>query len=228
MKKLQKMNEAAWLLGVLLCALGVALATKANFGLSMIAAPPYIIHIFMENFFPWYSQGTSEYIWQGVLLLAMCIIVRRFRVKYLLTFVCAVIFGLAVDGFLWLLGGSAVYATLAARIIAFIVSEIITAVAIACYFRTDLPLPVYELVVSEIAKCYSLNMNKVKQANDLIMLALSLILAFVLNRSFAGIGIGTIIITLVNASLIALAGKILDTYCDFSPRFPRVIAWLKK
>lgn len=228
MKKLQKMNEAAWLFGVLLCAFGVALATKANLGLSMIAAPPYIIHIFMENFFPWYSQGTSEYIWQGVLLLAMCIIVRRFRVKYLLTFVCAVIFGLAVDGFLWLLGGSAVYATLAARIIAFIVSEIITAVAIACYFRTDLPLPVYELVVSEIAKCYSLNMNKVKQANDLIMLALSLILAFVLNRSFAGIGIGTIIITLVNASLIALAGKILDTYCDFSPRFPRVIAWLKK
>lgn len=228
MKKLQKMNEAAWLLGVLLCALGVALATKANFGLSMIAAPPYIIHIFMENFFPWYSQGTSEYIWQGVLLLAMCIIVRRFRVKYLLTFVCAVIFGLAVDGFLWLLGGSAAYATLAARIAAFCISEVITAVAIACYFRTDLPLPVYELVVSEIAKCYSLNMNKVKQANDLIMLALSLILAFVLNRSFAGIGIGTIIITLVNASLIALAGKILDTYCDFSPRFPRVIAWLKK
>lgn len=165
---------------------------------------------------------------QGVLLLAMCIIVRRFRVKYLLTFVCAVIFGLAVDGFLWLLGGSAAYATLAARIAAFCISEVITAVAIACYFRTDLPLPVYELVVSEIAKCYSLNMNKVKQANDLIMLALSLILAFVLNRSFAGIGIGTIIITLVNASLIALAGKILDTYCDFSPRFPRVIAWLKK
>lgn len=228
MKKLQKMNEAAWLFGVLLCAFGVALATKANLGLSMIAAPPYIIHIFMENFFPWYSQGTSEYIWQGVLLLAMCIIVRRFRVKYLLTFACAVIFGLAVDGFLWLLGGSAAYATLAARIAAFALSEIITAVAIACYFRTDLPLPVYELVVSEIAKCYSLNMNKVKQVNDILMLVLSVVLAFALNRSFAGIGIGTIIITLVNASLIALAGKILDTYCDFSPRFPRVIAWLKK
>ena len=228
MKKLQKMNEIAWACGVLLCAFGVALATKANLGLSMIAAPPYILHIFMDNFFPWYSQGTSEYIWQGVLLIVMCIIVRRFRVKYLLTFGCAVIFGLAVDGFLWLLGGSAAYATLAARIIAFIISEIITAIAIACYFRTDMPLPVYELVVSEIAKCYSLNMNKVKQVNDILMLALSVVLALILNRSFAGIGIGTIIITLVNASLIALAGKIMDTYCDFSPRFPQLIAWLKK
>ena len=87
MKKITKMNEAAWVMGIILCAFGVALATKANFGLSMIAAPPYIIHLFMRNFFPWYTQGTSEYLWQGVLLIFMCIIVRRFKVKYLLTFV---------------------------------------------------------------------------------------------------------------------------------------------
>jgi len=227
MKKLQKMNEAAWLMGVLLCAFGVALATKADFGLSMIAAPPYILHLFMQNFLPWYSQGTSEYVWQGVLLIIMCIIVRRFKWKYLLTFACAVIFGLAVDGFLWLLGGSGAYETMWVRIVAFIASEIITAFAIACYFRTDMPLPVYELVVSEIAKCYSLQINKVKQVNDIIMLVISVLFALLLNRSFQGIGIGTIIITLVNASLIALAGKLMDRFIDFSPRFPKFIEKIK-
>lgn len=227
MKKLQKMNEAAWLSGVLLCAFGVALATKANFGLSMIAAPPYILHIFMENFLPWYSQGTSEYIWQGMLLIAMCIVIRRFKIRYLLTFACAIVFGLAVDGFLWLLGGSAAYTTLAVRILAFTASELITAVAIACYFRTDMPLPVYELVVAEIAKCYSLPINKVKQVNDIIMLAISVALALLLNKSWQGIGIGTVIITLVNASLIALAGRIMDRYIDFSPRFPKFIEKIK-
>ena len=227
MKKLQKMNEAAWLCGVLLCAFGVALATKANFGLSMIAAPPYIIHVFMEKFFSWYSQGTSEYIWQGILLVVMCLIVRRFKAKYLLTFACAVVFGLAGDGFLWLLGGGAPYETMEARIIAFIISELITAVAIACYFRTDMPLPVYELVVAEIAKCYSLTIHKVKQTNDIIMLVLSVAFAFLLNRSWQGIGVGTVIITLVNASLITLAGKIMDKYIDFSPRFPKFIEKIK-
>lgn len=227
MKKLQKMNEAAWLMGVLLCAFGVALATKADFGLSMIAAPPYILHLFMQNFLPWYSQGTSEYVWQGVLLIIMCIIVRRFKWKYLLTFACAVIFGLAVDGFLWLLGGSGAYETMWVRIVVFIASEIITAFAIACYFRTDMPLPVYELVVSEIAKCYSLQINKVKQVNDIIMLVISVLFALLLNRSFQGIGIGTIIITLVNASLIALAGKLMDKFIDFSPRFPKFIEKIK-
>lgn len=227
MKKLQKMNEAAWLCGVLFCAFGVALATKASFGLSMIAAPPYILHLFMEKFFPWFTQGTAEYVWQGVLLIILCIIVRRFKVKYLLTFGCALLFGFAVDGFLWILGGSGTYETMAARIIAFVISELVTAFAIACYFRTDMPLPVYELVVAEIAKCFGLPINKVKQGNDIIMLVLSVVLALGLNHSFKGIGIGTVIITLVNASLIALAGKIMDKYIDFSPRFPKFIEKIK-
>lgn len=223
MKKLQKMNEAAWLCGTLFCALGVALCTKADLGLSMIAAPAYIIHKFMETFFAWYTQGTSEYIWQGVLLIVMCIIVRRFKAKYLLTFVCAVIFGFAVDGCLWLLGGGAPYETLPARIIAFISGELITAVAIACNFRTSLPLPVYELVVTEIAKRYDISIGKVKQVNDIIMLAVSVALALVLNGNLNGVGIGTVIITLVNAPIIAVFGKLLDRCCDFSPRFPNFV-----
>ena len=227
MKKITKMNELAWVFGTLFCALGVALCTKANFGLSMIAAPAYIIHVFMGNFFPWYTQGTSEYIWQAVLLIILCIIVMRFRVKYLLTFLCAVIFGLAVDGFLFLLGGGGQYESMVVRIAAFAFGELITAVAIAFNFRTSLPLPVYELVVSEISKRYNLSINKVKQANDIIMLAISVILAFALNRSFAGIGIGTIIITVINAPLIAAIGKLLDKFCDFSPRFPKFVEFTK-
>ncbi len=227
MKKIQKMNEAAWVMGIILCAFGVALATKANLGLSMIAAPPYIIHLFMRNFLPWYTQGTSEYVWQGVLLIFMCIIVRRFKVKYLLTFACALIFGFAVDSALFLLGGGGAYEELSTRIIAFIASEIITATAIACYFRTDMPLPVCELLVSEVSKHYSLSINKVKQVTDISMLVLSLVLALALNRSFTGIGIGTIIITLVNASMIAIAGKVLDRFFEFSPRFPKFIERIK-
>ena len=85
----------------------------------------------------------------------------------------------------------------------------------------------YELVVAEISKVYAKDINKVKQANDIIMLLISVILALVLNRSFSGIGIGTIVITVVNASLIAACGKVLDRYCEFSPRFPKFVEWAK-
>ena len=226
MKKLQKMNEIAWLCGVLFCAFGVALATKANFGLSMIAAPPYILHLILDDFFPWFTQGTAEYVWQGFLLVILCIIIRRFKVRYLLTFGCALLFGFAVDGFLFLLGGGGAYEAMWMRILAFVVSEIITAISIAFYFRTDMPLPVYELVVSEISKCFGKPIHKIKQGNDLIMLGITLAFAL-LHYSWQGIGVGTIIITLVNATLINLAGKLMDKYMDFSPRFPKFIEKIK-
>lgn len=96
-KKIRKMNEISWLLGIVLCTLGVCLCTKANFGLSMIAAPPYIIHLRMVKLFPWYSQGTSEYLWQGILLIVLCIAVRRFRVRYLFSFLTAFLSGNMLD-----------------------------------------------------------------------------------------------------------------------------------
>ena len=100
-RKIGGMNEAAWVVGIVVCALGVALCTKADFGLSMIAAPPFILHYALRGLFPWFTQGTAEYVWQGVLLLLMCAAVQRFRWRYLLSFGTAVIAGLAIDG--WLL-----------------------------------------------------------------------------------------------------------------------------
>ena len=133
MKKIGKMNEIAWIAGILLCSLGVSLCTKAGFGLSMIAAPAYIIHYKLINYLSWYSQGTSEYIFQGIMLVIMCIAVRRFKPRYLLSFVTAVVSGFAIDGWLYLLSGNGVYESMAMRIAAFILGELLTGLAVAFY-----------------------------------------------------------------------------------------------
>ena len=83
-KKISKMNELAWVIGIVVCSLGVCLCTKADFGLSMIAAPPYILHYALRGVFPWFTQGRAEYAWQALLLLGMCLAVGRFRWRYLL------------------------------------------------------------------------------------------------------------------------------------------------
>ncbi len=222
-KKIGKMNEAAWLLGILFCSLGVALCTKANFGLSMVAAPAYILHVKIAQFLPWYSQGTSEYVWQFLWLILTCLIVRRFRVKYLLSFGTGILFGLTLDGWLLLLGGGTPFVSLAVRILMLALGISVTALAIALFFRTSLPLEIYELTVAEISKRYSLPINRVKFVYDAFMLVTSAALAFFLMRGFVGIGIGTLITTLVNASLISLFGKLLDRFFTFEPRFPKLV-----
>lgn len=62
-KKIGKMNEAAWLLrnhpDVLS---GWRSGTKAGFGVSMIAAPAYILHLKLVSFSAFFTQGTCEYL----------------------------------------------------------------------------------------------------------------------------------------------------------------------
>ena len=227
-KKIKHMNEAAWVLGVILCPLGVSLCTKADLGLSMIAAPAYILHLFLEQFSAFFSQGRTEYAWQAFLLLTLICIIRRFRFRYLLCFASAFIAGVVLDGWLQVVGGSQTPDSLLVRILCFAAGECITALAIAFYFRTSLPLQIHELIVTEIADRYHLDSHKVKVVQDTSMLLISLLFAWLLNGSWQGIGIGTIIITLVNATLISLFGKLLDRYFEFTPAFPKVTAWLSE
>jgi len=156
----------------------------------------------------------------------MCCGIGRFRLKYLLAFGTGVLFGFALDGWFLLLGGNGVCASMPLRVLLFTLGETVTALAVAFYFRTGLPLQIYELVVTEISRRYGIREDKTKRINDVVMLVLSVGLALLLHRSLQGIGVGTVIITAVNAVLIGRFGKLLDRLFTFEPRFPRLVKLL--
>lgn len=222
MKKIPRFKEAAWVCGIVFCALGVALTIKADFGVSMIAAPPYIIYMKLTEYFPAFTLGTAEYCYQGVLLLVMMAVVRKVRGKYFLCFATAVIYGKVLDLMLWLLGGGDAFEAMPARIAAFIAGGVITSLAIAFFFRTYLPLQIYELFVTESAAVFRKPNEKVKYIFDGACLVISVTLSLVLFRRLEGIGIGTLVLTLVNAPIIALCGRMLDKGIDFSPLVPKL------
>ena len=137
-----------------------------------------------------------------------------------------VLFGFSLDFWLLLLGGGTVCPTLGSRILFFALGEGVTALAVAFYFRTSLPLQIYERLVTAFASCYHIPTDRMKLINDVAMLLLSLLLALTLNRSLDGVGLGTVVITAVNAPLIGLSGRLLDRFFRFDPRFPRLCACL--
>ena len=222
------MNEAAWILGILLCDLGVCFCTKADFGLSMIAAPPYILHYALRDMFPWFTQGTSEYVVQGILLILLCIVVKKFKPRYLLSFVTAFLSGNVIDMWLFFLGGNGPYEQLWLRIVAFVIGESLIALAVAFFFRTTLPIQMAELIVCEISDTYKKDTNKVKLIYDIVFLVLSGVLSLTLTGGFNGFGIGTVIIVFVNAPLIAFFGKIIDKFFGFDSLFPFTKKYFKK
>ena len=87
------MSELAYVLAIPLLALGVTLMEKADFGVSMVVAPAYILHLKLVTLHPFFTFGALEYMVQGALLLVLCLVLGRFRPAYLFSFVTAVIYG---------------------------------------------------------------------------------------------------------------------------------------
>jgi len=206
----KKKNIINWILGMVLCTLGLCISTKSGLGLSMIGATPYIVHVFMSQYFPWFTQGVAEYVVEGLILVLTCLITLRFKWKYLLSFLVAILAGLMIDGWLFIFGGNSAYESLPIQILAFVLGAVITAIAIAFFFRTNLPLQVYELAVNAISERFHFKQSTVKYVYDFTTLAVDLILALVLTKGLTGIGVGTVILTIINAPLISFFGKIID------------------
>ena len=217
-KKIQNCGEIAWLCGIILCSLGVCLSTRSGLGVSMIVAPAYNIYLKVSQTLPWFTLGMAQYMFQGILIVVTTIVVRRFKLKYLLCFLTAVIHGIAVD--LWrLLLGSSVAETLPMKIFFCASGAVATALAIALMLRTYLPQEVYELFVKEVADKFSFSVNKLKWAFDISSMVLGIVLMLVLFKSFSTqiIGIGTVVLTFLNAPLITLFGRMFDKYLSFEP-----------
>ncbi len=239
MKKLTKASELLWILGTVFVALGVSICSKANLGVSMIAAPAFIINEFLSPFWSGFSVGMIEYLIQGLLLVVLCIIIKKFNWRFLLAFLVAFIYGYALNFFLWILG-SVSFDTPLLRWVFLIVGDIFTAFGVACYFRTTWPLQVYEFFVSKISNKFNFSINKTKWCFDLSLLTISLTLALTLfgdvttfnwasiwYDNFHSIGLGTLVTTLINSPIITLMGKLLDKVFGREPLFKNLDDFLK-
>ncbi len=222
MQKIKRINELAYFVGMVLCALGVVLSANSGFGVSMVVAPAYVLHRFFIGQFAWFSFGVAEYCLQGAIVLLTALICRRFRAKYLLCFGGILFYGTLVDVWRALLG-SAVWQTMGARVLSGIGGAVIVSFAIALLLRTYLPQQAYELCVQEIVFRYNCKLDRVKWTYDLTSLGMAIVLMFVLFGRFDAtmIGPGTLILTVVNAPMIAAFGRLLDRFCEFSPAFDR-------
>ena len=239
MKKIKRSSELLWLFGIVFVAFGVAICSKADLGVSMIAAPAFVLSEVLQKLWSGFSVGVTEYIFQGLLLMIMCLTVRRFNWRYLLAFAVAIIYGYTLDLFLLILGGVSFDATWL-RWVMLIVGDVAVSFGVACFFRTYLPLQVYELFVSEIATRFKLKLTKTKLTFDLSLLAISLTFALTLfgditafdwmsigHASFHSIGLGTLVTTAINSPLIGLMGKLIDRIFEPSPMFQKVENVLK-
>ncbi len=220
MKKKTFYTEFSYLLGLLIMAFAAAFTEKADFGMSMVVAPAYILHLKLSQFLPWFTFGVAEYFFQGLLVLATIIFMRKFKWSYLFSFVTAVIYGTLLDlAMKWI--APLPDADFWVRALWYVLGTVLCSLAVSLFFHTYISPEAYELIVKEISSKGNFNINKVKTAYDCFSVVLGIVLSF----SFFGFGVfegvkwGTVLCAVVNGFLIGRFSALLERVFVFKNKF---------
>ncbi len=216
MKKRIFYTELAYVLGLIIMAFAAAFSEKANFGMSMVVAPAYILHLKISETLPWFTFGVAEYCLQGVLVVLTVIVMRRFKMTYLFSFATAVVYGTCLDLAMQIIAPLP-DAAFFIRLIWYVIGTVFCSLAVSLFFHTYLAPEAYELIVKEIAAKTKLNINRVKTVYDCISVVLAITLSFVFFGLgvFKGVGAGTILCALINGLLIGRFSRLLEKFFCF-------------
>ena len=201
--------ELAYFAGIVILAFGTAFMEKADFGISMVVAPAYLIHLKVSQYVPFFSFGMSEYVFQAVLLVLLSIVMRKFKKSYLLSFGTAFLYGTVLDVTINLVALFP-YSGILWQIIFYIVGTITCAIGVALLLHTYFPPEVYELVVKELSPKFNMTVGKIKTVYDCCSCILAVILSLCFFHTFVGVKWGTIVCAMINGWLIGKFSYLLE------------------
>ena len=221
MKKRVLYTEWAYVLAMVGLSLSVALMTRADFGVSMVVAPAYLLYLKLNPLLPFFTFGMAEYTLQAVLLLFTVLAVRKFRPYFLFSFVTAVLYGFLLDGWMALAAGLPAD-TLLLRGGWYVLGLVLGAASIAFFFKTYIAPEVYELLVKELAVKLNKPTHRVKTMYDCVSCAAAVILSFCFFGlwRFEGVKAGTVVCALVNGWLIGRFTALYERLFDFQDGLP--------
>lgn len=215
-------TEAAYVLGIIILAIGTAFMERADFGLSMIVAPAYILHLKISDTFSFFTFGMAEYVLQAVIILLLALIQRRFKKAYLFSFVTAVLYGLALDGAIWLVSHIPYDGTEFRIVVCYAGGMVLCCTGVSLLFHTYISPEAYEIFVKEISAKIHMPLSKFKTIYDCASCLVAIILSFLFFGfgNFRGVEWGTVACAVVNGWLIGRASAVFERFYEFKDGLP--------
>ena len=218
--KIRVSHELVYILGAAILSLATAMLTTADFGLSVIVSPAYLVSV-KTGFL---TFGQAEYVVQGILFVLFCIIMRKIKILYFGAFLSGIIYGFFLDMWrTWIPHlNPDIYPTgtlsMQLRIVYFVVGFFINILGVTLYFKNRYYPQVYEFFVKGVSEKYRIELPKFKLAFDLAFLALSLVLTLVMFHKIVAIGVGTLIMACCNGPLIGAYSRWFDKHFELKSR----------
>ena len=158
-------SELSYLLGIVILTLGNTLMERASFGLSMVVAPAYLLHLKISTFLPFFTFGMAGYTLQVFLLIGLSIVMKKVKKGYFLSFLTAVLYGFVLDAWMSVIALIPFTGTVA-RLLFFVFGLAITAFGVSLLFHTYFPPEAYDLIVKELAGKFGVLYAAVEKTAD--------------------------------------------------------------
>lgn len=202
-------GELALLVAVVINSFGVVLMLYSDAGISAISSVPFAF----SQVLPQLSLGTWTYIFQGLLILSLMILRRKFVWQYLFSFVVGFVFGKMLDVHeLWI---NVLPDGLAFRVVYFVISYLLICIGIAISNRCGLPIIPTDLFPRELAQITGISYSKIKISFDVICLATTAAMTGLILGRLDGLGIGTILAAFTMGKSIGIIGTMMDKKVRF-------------
>ena len=203
-KKLVLRGEGALLFAIFINSIGVLLMLQSGSGISAISSVPYAF----SEVFPTLTLGTWTYIFQGLLVITLMVLKKRFVPSYLFSFVAGFLFGELMDVHeLWI---TKLPLTIPLRILYFVLSYLILCFGIALSNRCKLPIIPTDLFPRDLAEILQKPYSRVKITFDVTCLLVTGCLTYFALGKIMGLGIGTVIAAFTMGKGVAIVGNLID------------------
>ena len=197
-------GELALAAAVLINSLGVVLMLYSGAGISAISSVPFAF----SEVFTKISLGTWTYLFQGLLVLTLMILRKKFVPQYLFSFVVGFAFGEFLDVHeLWI---GILPQTIPCRILYFVLSYLLICFGIALSNRCKMPIVPTDLFPRELADITKIPYSRIKITFDVICLLVTACMTGFLLGHIKGLGIGTVLAAFTMGKAVSLMGNLLD------------------
>ncbi len=224
-KRLCVSSEFVYLLAIALLALAVAILTAADFGISMVVAPAYLLSLKVGAV----TFGQAEYIIQAGVFILLCLVLRKFKPIYLMSFGTCLLYGAVLD--LWRKipcfdptvtapGSMALWISIPM----FLVGVLLTSFSVALFFKTYLYPQVYDFFVKAVSHRYGIRLSRFKTCVDLTLLLASTVMTFCFFGKLVGLSWGTLVMAVLNGGIIGFFSDRIDRAFEIQPRFAKFAA----
>ena len=210
-----KKRIPAYILGMLILALGIVLVTKANIGIAPASCIPYTLFVL----FPFFTFGTWTSLFHFLCVLAQLVVMRRLTVKLVLQIPLAYVFGKIIDLFGILLNFTAT--SFAMGLLVLFGAILCLCFGISIVAGADLMLPPPDAMLRTISAKSSWPMGRTKFVGDICFVLSAIVLSSILVQTpLLVIGVATVLCMLLTGNGVSLIQRLMP-FLDLRVKAPQ-------